>query len=64
MKWVEAKALRTNTIDVIAKFLYDHILIWFGYPFTIMIDQGTYFINNVIHYLTYCFNLKHIISIV
>jgi hypothetical protein len=45
MKWVEAKTLRTNTIDVIAKFLYDHILIWFGYPFTIMIDQGTYLLT-------------------
>jgi hypothetical protein len=26
-KWVEVRALGTNRIDVIAKFLYDHILI-------------------------------------
>jgi len=30
-KWVETKALRTNTIAVIAKFLYEYILTKFGF---------------------------------
>ncbi len=64
MKLVEAKALRTNTTNVIAKFLYNHILTWFGYPFTIMTNQGTHFINDVIHYLTNCFSLRHTSSII
>jgi len=40
-KWVEAQALCTNTTVVITEFLYDHILIQFGYSLTIVIDQGT-----------------------
>jgi hypothetical protein len=35
-KWVEAKALRTNTIVVIAIFLYEYILTRFGCPLTII----------------------------
>jgi len=36
----------TNIVNVIAKFLYDHIFIWFGYPLTIITKQGTQFIIN------------------
>ncbi len=39
--------------------LYDLIFIQFGYPFTIVTYQGTHFINDVIHYLTNHFILKH-----
>jgi hypothetical protein len=49
---VEAKALHTNTIVITTKFLYDHIFIWFGCPFTIITNQGTLFINDAICYLT------------
>ncbi len=51
-KWVEAKTLCTNTTIVTVKFLYEHILTWFDYPFIIVTNQGTHFINDVIHYLT------------
>jgi hypothetical protein len=51
-KWVEAKAFKTNTIVVTTKFLYEYILTKFGCPFTIVIDQGVCFINDVIEYLT------------
>jgi hypothetical protein len=37
-KWVEVRALCTNIAVVIVKFLYDHIISWFGYPLTIVID--------------------------
>jgi len=53
------KALHTNTTIVIVKFLYDHIFTQFGYPLTIVINQGTHFINNAIHYLTSHFILRH-----
>lgn len=48
---MEVNALHTNTIVITTKFLYDHIFIWFGCPFTIIINQGTHFINDVICYL-------------
>jgi transposase InsO family protein len=44
---------------VIAKFLYDHIFTRFGCPLIIITNQGTHFINNVIHYLTDHFRLRH-----
>ncbi len=61
-KWVEAKALRTNTIIVIAKFLYECILIRFGCPLTMVTNQGVHFINDVIKHLIDYFLLKHVSS--
>jgi len=63
-KWVEAKTLRINIVYVTMKFLYDRIFTQFGCPFTILTNQGTHLINDVIHYLTYHFILRHINSIV
>jgi hypothetical protein len=61
---MEAIALHTNTSIVTMKFLYDHILIWFGCPLIIVTNQGTHFINDVIRYLTDHFILRHINFIV
>jgi hypothetical protein len=58
-KWLEARTLRTNIIVVIMKFLYDHILAWFGCPLTIVTNQGTHFINDAICYLINHFILIH-----
>ncbi len=61
---MEAKALHTNTSIVTVNFLYDHIFIRFGCPFIIVINQGTHFINDVIHYLFNYFILIHMSSTV
>jgi hypothetical protein len=42
----------TNIIVITTKFLYEHIFIKFGCLLTIVINQGTHFINDVIKYLT------------
>jgi hypothetical protein len=51
-KWVKAKALKTNTIVVTVRFLYEYILTRFGCPFTIITDEGVHFINDTIKHLT------------
>ncbi len=59
-EWVETRALRINTVEVITKFLYECILIRFACPLTIVTYQGVNFINDAIKYLTYHFLLKHV----
>jgi len=61
-KWVEVKALKTNIVIIIVKFLYECVLIIFGYPLTIVTYQRVHFINDVIKYLTDHFMLKHVNS--
>ncbi len=62
VKWVEARALRTNIIVIIIKFMYECILTKFGCPLIIVTGQGVHFINDAIEYLTYHFLLKHLNS--
>ncbi len=45
-------------------FLYKHIPIYFGCPLTIVINQSTHCINDLIKYLIDHFILKHTNSIV
>jgi hypothetical protein len=58
-KWMEAHVFCTNVSRVTTKKLYEYILTRFGCLLTIIIDQGTHFINNVIKYLIDHFILKH-----
>ncbi len=53
-KWVEAKALRTNFVIVIAKFLYEYILTRFGCPLTIVTNHGVHFINDITIFVKTC----------
>ncbi len=62
-KWVEARALKTNTTTVITNFLYECILTKFGCPLTIVTDQRVHFNNDAIKYLIDQFLLKHVSSI-
>jgi hypothetical protein len=63
MKWVEAWALRTNIVVVTTKFLYEHIPTIFGCPLTIVTNQSTHFINDVIKYFIGHFIFRHTSSI-
>jgi len=58
-KRVEAKALCTNIAVVIKKFLYENIFTRFGFPLTLVSDQGVHLINVAIEVLTTNFLMKH-----
>jgi hypothetical protein len=51
-KWVKAKALKTNIAVIIARFLYEYIMIRFGCPLIIVTNQGEHFINDTIKHFT------------
>jgi hypothetical protein len=59
---VEARALKTNIIVVIEKFMYECILNKFGCPLIIATNKGVHFINDAIKYLINQFLLKHVSS--
>jgi predicted SprT family Zn-dependent metalloprotease len=56
---VEAQALCTNIVAITTKFLYEHIFTRFRCPLTIMTNQGTHFINDVIKHFINHFIHKH-----
>jgi hypothetical protein len=43
--------------------MYEYIMSIFGYPLTIVTNQGIHFINDTIKHLTKYFLLKHVSSI-
>jgi hypothetical protein len=60
IKWVEVRALQTNTPAVTTEKLYECILTRFGCPLTIVTIHGIHFINDVVKYLTDHFVMKHV----
>jgi transposase InsO family protein len=58
-KWVEAKALRDNTAQSTAKFLYEYIWCRYRCPIELVSDQGAHFVNDVIRGLTEHYAVVH-----
>ncbi|MCO5597252.1 hypothetical protein L7F22_051328 [Adiantum nelumboides] len=58
-KWAEAKASCKADAITTAKFLFENIIARFGFPFEIVSDNGTHFINEVIKKLISNFMISH-----
>ena len=61
-KWVEARALQTNSAQETTQFLYEAILTRFRCPLHLVSDQGSHFLNGTIQVLTEHFLLRHTTS--
>ncbi|CAN6678252.1 unnamed protein product [Malus baccata var. baccata] len=62
IKWVEAKATRTNDSKVIADFIRTNIFARFGMPRVIISDGGSHFCNRTIEALLRKYNVNHKVS--
>ena len=58
-KWVEAKALRDNTIASTTKFLYECIWCRYGCLIKLISDQGGNFLGQVVESLTSFYAVVH-----
>jgi hypothetical protein len=59
---LKVKAIKINVVVIIAKFMYDHILMHIGCLMTFVTYQGFHFINNDIQYLIEHLLMHHISS--
>ncbi|CAN6576796.1 unnamed protein product [Malus baccata var. baccata] len=62
IKWVEAKATRTNDSKVVADFIRTNIFARFGMPRVIISDGGSHFCNRTIEALLRKYNVNHMVS--
>ena len=58
-RWTEAKTVKDFNKKTTTHFIFENILIIFGFPKTLMSDQGTHFVNNTIQALKMEFNMHH-----
>ena len=58
-KWAEAKPVNTCSSEIAAKFIYENIITIFGFPITLISDQGSHFISKTIKALTEQFKIDH-----
>ncbi|KAM1782550.1 hypothetical protein ACFX11_041009 [Malus domestica] len=62
LKWVEAKATRTNDSRVVADFIRTNLFARFGIPRVIISGGGSHFCNRTIEALLRKYNVKHKVS--
>ena len=58
-KWGEEEPFDTCSSEITTKFIDDNIITKFGFPITLISDQGTHFINKTIKTLTDQFQIAH-----
>ena len=58
-RWAEARVVKDCSATTAARFIFDNIINMFGFPKTLMSDQGTHFINMTFEVLTEEFAVHH-----
>ena len=59
IKWVEALATKIDDAKIVAKFIYEYIIIHFGCPKELVSNRGTHFINSTSRHLINKYLIKH-----
>ena len=59
IKWVEAIPLRTATKGAISNFIKEIIIVWFGVPHRIIIDNGMPFVNKKVRKMLEIYQVRH-----
>ena len=49
-KWAEAEPVKTYSSEVAAKFIYKNIITRFGFPLTLIRDQGSIFVIELLQH--------------
>nr|GEU53245.1 DNA-directed DNA polymerase [Tanacetum cinerariifolium] len=62
LKWVEAKATKTDDAKVVADFVMANIFSKFGTPRALINDRGSHFFNRVMEALLKKYNVTHRVS--
>jgi hypothetical protein len=57
--WVEEEAVQYCSTDIVAIFIFENVITWFGRPRILTSDQGTHFISSTIATLTIEFLIEH-----
>ncbi|CAH2108896.1 unnamed protein product [Euphydryas editha] len=60
--WVELFAMETASAENCAKILMDDIFLRYGFPRKLISDNGPQFVSAVMQQLTYCLNIKHMLT--
>ena len=58
-KWAEAKAVKTDTAEHAATFMYENIISQLGVPKILVSDRGKHFLNSLIREMTDKFQIDH-----
>ena len=59
-KWVEAKATKRTTENVVSEFIKEHILVRFGVPTKLVMDNASYFSS--VEITNFCFEYEITVS--
>ena len=58
-KWVGARSTRRNDALTAASFLFEEIMMRFGYPLELVSDRGKHFLNDFVSNITSQYLIKH-----
>ena len=58
-RWEEVVVVKDCSMEMTTQFLFENIVTRFGFPRTLMIDQGTHFLNKTMKELIEYFKIYH-----